>query len=181
MCPSLHEIVPVVSIIFLKRSLVSPILLFASISLPWSLNKAFLSLLAILFNSTFRWEYLSFSPLPFASLLFSAIYKAFSDNHLPFCISFSWGWYWSLPPVQCHEPLSIVQMHLGTSFIQMEGHFTFSIFIKHKECLVAGFPLYWLWVDSTREETTVCLLMSVLSKVSRLSRLLGGSALRCCS
>ena len=27
---------------------------------------------------------------------------------LPFCISFSWGWSWSLPPVQCHEPPSIV-------------------------------------------------------------------------
>ena len=27
---------------------------------------------------------------------------------LPFCISFSWGWSWSLPPVECHEPLSIV-------------------------------------------------------------------------
>ena len=25
---------------------------------------------------------------------------------LPFCISFSWGLSWSLPPVQCHEPLS---------------------------------------------------------------------------
>ena len=25
---------------------------------------------------------------------------------LPFCISFSWGWCWSLPPVQCHEPPS---------------------------------------------------------------------------
>ena len=27
---------------------------------------------------------------------------------LPFCISFSWGWSWSLSPVQCHEPLSLV-------------------------------------------------------------------------
>ena len=27
---------------------------------------------------------------------------------LPFFVSFSWGWSWSLPPVQCHEPLSIV-------------------------------------------------------------------------
>ena len=26
---------------------------------------------------------------------------------LPFCIYFSWGWSWSFPPVQCHEPLSI--------------------------------------------------------------------------
>ena len=40
--------VPLVSLIFLKRSLVFPILLFSSISLHWSLRKAFLSLLAIL-------------------------------------------------------------------------------------------------------------------------------------
>ena len=39
--------VPLVSIIFLKRSLVFPVLLFSSISLHWSLRKAFLSLLAI--------------------------------------------------------------------------------------------------------------------------------------
>ena len=25
---------------------------------------------------------------------------------LPFCISFSWVWSWSLPPVQCHKPPS---------------------------------------------------------------------------
>ena len=43
--------VPLVSLIFLKRSLVFPILLFASISLHWSLRKAFLSLLAMLWNS----------------------------------------------------------------------------------------------------------------------------------
>ena len=39
--------VPLVSLIFLKRSLVCPILLFSSMSLHWSLRKAFLSLLAI--------------------------------------------------------------------------------------------------------------------------------------
>ena len=49
-----------------------------------------------------------FSPLPFASLLSTAICKASSDNHFPFCISFSWEWSWSLPPVQCHKPLSVV-------------------------------------------------------------------------
>ena len=37
-----------VSLIFLKRFLVFPILLFSSISLHWSLRKAFLSLVAIL-------------------------------------------------------------------------------------------------------------------------------------
>ena len=60
--------VPLVCLIFLKRSLVFPILLFSSISLHCSLRKAFLSLLAILWNSVFRWVYLSFSPLPFTFL-----------------------------------------------------------------------------------------------------------------
>ena len=55
--------IPLVSLIFLKRSLVFPILLFSSISLHWSLRKAFLSLLAILWNSAFKCLYLSFSPL----------------------------------------------------------------------------------------------------------------------
>ena len=48
---------------FLKRSLVFPILLFSSISVHWSLRKAFLSLLAILWISAFRCLYLFFSPL----------------------------------------------------------------------------------------------------------------------
>ena len=54
--------VPLVSLTFLKRYLVFPILLFSSISLHWSLRKAFLSLLVILWNSAFKWGYLSFSP-----------------------------------------------------------------------------------------------------------------------
>ena len=62
--------VPFESLILLKRSLVFPILLFSSVSLNYSLEKAFLSFLAILWNSVFRLVYLSHSPLPFASLLF---------------------------------------------------------------------------------------------------------------
>ena len=46
---------PYVSLIFLTWSLVFPILLFSSISLHWSLRKAFLSHLAILWNSAFKW------------------------------------------------------------------------------------------------------------------------------
>ena len=83
--------VPLVSLIFLKRSLVFPILLFSSISLHWSLRKAFLSLLAVLWNSAFKWVYLSFSPLLFASLLFTAICKASSDSHFAFLHFFSMG------------------------------------------------------------------------------------------
>ena len=76
--------IPLVSLIFLKRSLVFPNLLFSSISLHWSLRKAFLSLLAILWNSAFRCLYLSFSHLLFTSLLFTAICKASSDSHFAF-------------------------------------------------------------------------------------------------
>ena len=32
---------------------------------------------------------------------------------LPFCISFSWRWSWSLTPIQCHEPLSKVLQALS--------------------------------------------------------------------
>ena len=53
--------VPLVTLIFLKKSLVFPNVLFSSISFYWSLRKAFLSLLAILWNSAFKWAYLSFS------------------------------------------------------------------------------------------------------------------------
>ena len=83
--------VPLVFLIFLKRSLVFPILLFSSISLHWSLRKAVLSPLAILWNSAFKWVYLSLSPLLLASLLFSAICKASSDNHFAFLHFFFLG------------------------------------------------------------------------------------------
>ena len=76
--------VPLVSLIFLKRSLFFPIPLFSSISWHWSLRKAFLSLLAILWDCVFKWVYLSFSPLLFASHLFTAICKVSSDSHFAF-------------------------------------------------------------------------------------------------
>ena len=69
---------------------------------------AFLLLFAILWNSAFRWIYLSFSPLPFTSLLFSAICKASSDNHFAFLHFFFLVWFLSPPSVQCYEPPSIV-------------------------------------------------------------------------
>ena len=71
-CHAVLQNVPLVSPIFLKRSLVFPILLFSSISLHCSPKKAFFSPLAILWNSAFSWVYLSLSPLLFTSLLFIA-------------------------------------------------------------------------------------------------------------
>ena len=56
-----------------------------------SLKKAFLSLLAVLWNSAFNWMYLSLSPLLFASAHSSAICKAASTHHFPFLLFFSFG------------------------------------------------------------------------------------------
>jgi len=73
--------VPLVSLVFLKRSVVFPILLFSSISLHWSLKKAFL--FSLLFFGTLHSNGFVF-PLPFTSLFLSAICKAFSDHHFAF-------------------------------------------------------------------------------------------------
>ena len=107
--------VPLVSLIFLKRCLVFPILLFSSVSLHWSLRKAFLSLLDILWNSAFKWVYLSFSPLLFTFLLFTAVCKASSDSHFYFLHFFLLGMV--LIPVSCTMSRTSVHSSSGTLFI----------------------------------------------------------------
>ena len=81
----------------------------------WSLRRAFLSLLAILWNSAFKWEHHFCSTLLF-SLFFSQLFvRPPQTTILPFCISFPRGWSWSPCPVQCHEPPSIVHQALCLS------------------------------------------------------------------
>ena len=120
--------VPLVSLIFLKRSLVFPIILFSSISLHWSLRRAFLSLLAILWNSTFRCIYLYFSPLPFTSFLFSAIWKASSDNHFAFLHFFFLGM--ALITASCIMSWMSIHSSSGT------------LSIRSKPWIYLSFPLY---------------------------------------
>ena len=82
--------VPLVSLIFLKISLVFPNLFSSYISLHCSLRKAFSSLLAILWYSAFRWVYLSFYLL-LLLLFFSQLFvRPPQTTILHFYISFSW-------------------------------------------------------------------------------------------
>ena len=90
--------------------------LFSSISLHWSLRKAFLSLLAILWNSAFKWIYLSFSPWLLASLLFTAICKASSGSHFAFLHFFFLGMI--LVPVSC--TVSWTSIHSSSSLFIRE-------------------------------------------------------------
>ena len=124
--------VPLLSLIFLKWSLLFPILLFSSISLHWSLRKA-LSLLAILWNAAFKWVYLSFSPFLFTALLFTATCKASSDpsqkpkisqtppfliSHIPkFCALYHLNISSSNPFSLCHSD-SLLQKYL----LSLIGH-----------------------------------------------------------
>ena len=90
---------PLLFPIFSKRFLVFPILLFSGF-FALITDKTFLSLLAILWNSAFRWVHLSVSPLPltnFLSYFFVLLRK-------PFCLYIFGGLSWSPPPVQCHKP-----------------------------------------------------------------------------
>ena len=93
--------VPLVSLIFLKRSLSFPILLFPFISLCCSLKKAFSSLLAILWNSALSWVYLSLISLGFHFPSFlSHFYGLLRQSLCLVAFLFSLGRFWSLIPVQ---------------------------------------------------------------------------------
>ena len=56
-----------------------------------SFKKAFLSLLSVLWNFAFNWANFSLSPLPFTSLLSSAICEASTDKHFVFLHFFFFG------------------------------------------------------------------------------------------
>ena len=107
--------VPLLSLILLKRSLVFPSLLFSS--LHWSLRKA-LFLLATLWNSAFKWVYLSFSPLLFTSLLFRAICKASSGSHFDFAFLHFFFLGMVLIPVSCTMSRTSVHSSSGTLSIR---------------------------------------------------------------
>ena len=66
---------------------------------------------------------------------------------LPFCISFSWGWFWSLPPVQCHKPPSLVLQALCLSDLIPWIYFSLSLHNHKGINLVipewsSGFPYF---------------------------------------
>ena len=86
-------------------------LLFSYISLHCSLKKSFLSLLAIFWNSIFKWVYLSLSPSPSGLLFFSQLFlRPPQTTPLPSCISFSFV----LITTSCKMLWTSVQSPLGT-------------------------------------------------------------------
>ena len=107
--------VPLVALIFLKRSLVFPICcfpLFLCIDHWERLSRLSLLFFGILHSNGNIFPFLFCFSLLFFSQLFVSPPQT---SILPFCISFPWGWSWSLSHVQCHEPPSIVHQALSLS------------------------------------------------------------------
>ena len=99
-----------------------------SFSISPSSEYSGLSLLALLWNSALSWVYLSLSPLSSASLLSSAICQFSLHNHFAFLKFFFW-WFWSVSPVQCYEPPSIILQALCLPVRFLES-------VHHLHCII---------------------------------------------
>ena len=107
--------IPLVSRIFLKRYLVFPIPLFPLFICidHWGrLSYVFWLFFGTLHSDAYIFPIL----LCFSLLFFSQLFESHPQTALLlFGISFPWGWSWSLSPVQCHEPPSILLQALNLS------------------------------------------------------------------
>ena len=134
--------VPLVSPIFLKRSLVFTVLLFASVFFFfYSLKKAFLSFLPIHSKSTVSWVYISLSLLPFAFSSFLSYLQGLLRQ--PFYLLeflFSSGWFWPPPPVQHYKPPSIILQAFCLSDL------VFWIYSSHLMYIHMGLDLGHTWL-----------------------------------
>ena len=119
--PFLSFIVPIfawnvllVTLIFLKRSLVFLIVLFSSVCIVHLRRLSYLSLL--LFGTLYSTGCLFPFLLCLSLLFFSQLFvRPPQRTILTPCISFSLGCFWSPPPVQCYKPLSVVLQALCLS------------------------------------------------------------------
>ena len=86
-----------------------------------------LSYFSLLFFGTLHSNGFIFPLLLCLSLLFFSQLFASPPQTiiLPFCITFSWGWSWSLPPVQYHELPSIVLQALCLSDFSFKSIWNF--------------------------------------------------------
>ena len=110
--PILAWNISLISPVFLTRSLVFPFCSFRLFLCIVYLRR--LSYLSLLFFGTLHSVQYIFPFLHCLLLLFfpKLLVKPPQTTTLPFCISFSVGWFWSWLSVQCYEPSSIVLQEL---------------------------------------------------------------------
>ena len=104
--------VTLVSLIFLRSRSLSHSIVFLYFFALITEEGFLISLLVTLWNSAFKWVYLSFSPLLLASFLFSAICKPSSSSRFAFLHLFFLGMV--LLPVSCAMSRTSVHSSSGT-------------------------------------------------------------------
>ena len=101
-------------------------------------------LISLLWNSAFKCVYLSFSPLLFASFLFTAIYKASSDSYFAFLHLFFLGMV--LIPVPCTMSWTSVHSSSGTlSISEIQSKSTRGKDWDFRCCPVLPRQGAWVW------------------------------------
>jgi len=115
--------------------------------------------LAILWNSAFKWVYLSFSPLPFASLLFIAVCKASSDNHFAFLLHTNLPKKQTVDYVTCKFILDLINL---SSLVLV---FSICSPVSESSLLLVTFHFtYWI--------LTIHLVSSLLPKVIKTNKIM---------
>ena len=106
--PILAWNIPLISPVFLKRFIVFLTLLLSSISLIVHFRR--LLYLSLLFSGTLHSVGYIFAFLLCLLLLFfpQLFVRLPQTTTLPSCLTPSLRWFWSLPPIQCYKPPSIV-------------------------------------------------------------------------
>ena len=142
--------VPLVSLIFLKRSSLSHSIVFlyffALITGEGFLISPFYSFeLCIQMGISFLFSF------AFSFSFFSAICKASSDNHFAFLHFCFLGLVLILPPVQCHEPLSIVLQALCLSYLIPWIYLSLPLYNRKGFDLGHTWMVYWFSLLSSTE------------------------------
>ena len=115
LCPSLHECFLGISTFLEEISSLSHSIVFLYF-FALITEEGFLISPCYSWTSAFKWVYLSFSPLLFASHLFTAICKASSDSHFAFFNFFFLGMV--LFPVSCTMSWTSIHSSSGTLFFR---------------------------------------------------------------
>ena len=113
LCPSLHETFPWYRLFSWRNLWSFPFCCFPLFLCIVHLRRA--SYLSLLFSVTLHLVRCIFPFFPRLLLLFfhQLFVKPFQTTTLPSCISFSWWWFWSLPPLPCYESIFLQALCLS--------------------------------------------------------------------
>ena len=124
-------------------------------------------------NSAFKWVYLSFCPLPLASLLFPAICKASSDNHFAFLHFFFLGVVlitasYTVSWTSVHSSSGTLSDLIPWIYFSLPLYYHKEFYLGHTEWS-SGFP-YFLKFKSVFFNKNIYIFLRLLAKLPKMRR-----------